>query len=87
MTDSAFTTVAPSGSPSDDLDFSAVQSPYNSVVVWPDEYTRSLEKPKVYEAFKKTCKKLLQAGCKFLLLEPTEISGSFFCFFSCFIHS
>ena len=78
MIESASGIGTPSTSLSDDDEFSTAMSPYTPLVVWPQEYTRSLEKAAVKEAFRKTYNKIRQAGCNLLLLEPAVTPGRFF---------
>ena len=78
MTESASATDDPSTSISEDADFAQLATHYNPIVSWPAEYTNSLEKANVRDAFRRTFKRIRQAGCDFLLLEPTETPGSLY---------
>ena len=73
-------TTAPSMSSSEDVDYRTAMSPYNPLVSWPPEYTQSLEKQEVKDAFRKTYNRICQAGCQFLLLEPAGRPGSLILF-------
>lgn len=60
-----------------------IQQPYNSVSIWPDEYSSSLNlNPQVARAYIETKQLLSAANCYFLLLErvPTFQSGGFYFF-------
>lgn len=47
--------------------------PYKPLVIWPPEFTTSLEnKENVRIAFNRTYQRIQKAGCHFLLLEPTD---------------
>lgn len=53
--------------------------PYNPSVIWPSEFTTSLEKNEtIRNAFKKTYMRIQKAGCQFLLLEPTNTPQGYF---------
>ena len=46
--------------------------PYKSSVIWPPEFTASIEQNEnIKSAFRKTYYRIQKAGCHFLLLEPT----------------
>ena len=46
--------------------------PYKPSLVWPQEFTRSLEQNEnIRSAFRKTYQRIQKAGCHFLFLEPT----------------
>ena len=56
-----------------------IPPPYKESVIWPQEYTFSLDKNEaVRNAFKKTYLRIQKAGCHFLLLEPTATPHGYF---------
>lgn len=71
-------TANPDMDTSTSMDQLQIPPPYNQSVIWPHEYTVSLEQSEdIRNAFRKTYMRIQKAGCHFLFLEPTTTAKGY----------